>query len=69
VFREEGAINGTAHIIVYLHRRAIACLPESAVPQVISMHLLPLRRRLSLQALDRVQDPVLGLGAGHVALV
>jgi hypothetical protein len=32
-----------------------------------SMHLLPLRRRLSLQPLDRVQDPVPRLGAGHVA--
>ena len=33
------------------------------------MHLLPLRRRLRLQPLDRVQDPVPRLGAGHVALV
>jgi hypothetical protein len=33
------------------------------------LNLLPLRRRLRLQALDRVQDAVPSLGAGHVALV
>ena len=29
----------------------------------------PLRRLLCLQPLDRIEDPVPGLGAGHVALV
>jgi hypothetical protein len=31
------------------------------------MHLLPLRRRLGLQPLDRVEDPAPRLGAGHAA--